>query len=175
MIVTQAAETGAEMIALEDAAAAESARALAAARGLSKLTVLGGPGAATELVAKVDADVIVQATVGAAALPSTIAVMRASCSGSTTAPTSMHLSSGSPSRKPSIRRFSRVWTSSATPSCTSRRDPAQQTWPPLNQIASTRPSTAESRSASSNTMYGLLPPNSKVSALPVPAVARRMA
>jgi hypothetical protein len=32
------------------------------------------------------------------------------------------------------------------------REPAQQTWPWLNQIASTSPSTAESRSASSKTM-----------------------
>ena len=57
---------------------------------------------------------------------------------------------------------------------TSSREPAQQTWPWLNQIASTTPSTALSRSASSNTMNGDLPPSSSDSFLPVPAVARRM-
>jgi hypothetical protein len=45
----------------------------------------------------------------------------------------------------------------------------------LNQIASTTPSTAASRSASSNTMNGDLPPSSSESFLPVPAVARRIA
>ena len=60
------------------------------------------------------------------------------------------------------------------PSCTSSREPAQQTWPWLNQIASTTPSTAPSRSASSNTMKGDLPPSSSVSDLPVPAVAWRI-
>ena len=60
------------------------------------------------------------------------------------------------------------------PSCTSRRVPAQQTCPWLNQMASTSPSTALSRSASSKTMKGLLPPSSSESFLPVPAVASRM-
>lgn len=73
-IVRQAEETGAEAIALEDAAAAETARALAAKR-LPRLRVLGGDGAAAEIVRAVDADVIVQATVGAAALRSTIAAL----------------------------------------------------------------------------------------------------
>ena len=54
------------------------------------------------------------------------------------------------------------------------REPAQQTWPWLNQIASTTPSTALSRSASSKTMNGDLPPSSSESFLPVPAVALRM-
>ena len=63
---------------------------------------------------------------------------------------------------------------SAMPSCTSSREPAQQTCPWLNQIASTTPSTTLSRSASSNTMNGLLPPSSSVSFLPEPAVALRM-
>ncbi len=52
--------------------------------------------------------------------------------------------------------------------------PAQQTWPWLNQIASTTPSTAASRSASSKTMKGDLPPSSSVSDLPEPAVCSRM-
>ena len=59
-------------------------------------------------------------------------------------------------------------------SWTRSREPAQQTWPWLNQIASTTPSTAESRSASSKTMNGDLPPSSSVSALPEPAVASRI-
>ncbi len=62
----------------------------------------------------------------------------------------------------------------ATPSCTRSREPAQQTWPWLNQIASTTPSTAPSISASSKTMKGDLPPSSSVSDLPVPAVASRI-
>jgi len=41
-------------------------------------------------------------------------------------------------------------------------------------MASTTPSTALSRSASSNTMKGDLPPNSRLSFLPVPAVALRI-
>ena len=41
-------------------------------------------------------------------------------------------------------------------------------------MASTTPSTALSRSASSNTMKGDLPPSSRVSFLPVPAVASRI-
>jgi hypothetical protein len=55
-------------------------------------------------------------------------------------------------RSLSIRALSRVWKSSAMPSCTNRRDPAQQTCPWLNQMASTRPSIALSMSASSKTM-----------------------
>ena len=60
------------------------------------------------------------------------------------------------------------------PSCTSSREPAQQTCPWLNQMASTTPSIAPSMSASSNTMNGDLPPSSSVSALPVPAVCARI-
>ena len=62
---------------------------------------------------------------------------------------------------------------SATFSCTSRREPAQHTWPWLNQIASTTPSIAPSRSASSKTTNGDLPPSSRDSFLPDPAVWRR--
>ena len=73
-----------------------------------------------------------------------------------------------------MRRLSLAMKASAMPSCTSRREPAQQTWPWLNQMASTTPSTAPSRSASSKTMKGDLPPSSSVSDLPEPAVASRM-
>ena len=55
-------------------------------------------------------------------------------------------------------------------SCTNRRDPAQQTCPWLNQIASTTPSIALSRSASSKTTNGDFPPSSSVKDLPDPAV-----
>ena len=61
------------------------------------------------------------------------------------------------------------------PSCTRSREPAQQTCPPLNQMPSTTPSTAASRSASAQITKGDLPPSSSVSPLPDPAVARRIA
>src|ERR1019366_1240132 len=53
-------------------------------------------------------------------------------------------------------------------------DPAQHTCPWLNQMASTSPSTAESRSASSNTTNGDLPPSSSDNFLCDCAVALRM-
>ena len=60
-------------------------------------------------------------------------------------------------------------------SCISSRDPAQQTCPWLNQIPSTSPSTALSRSASSKIMNGDLPPSSSESRLWLAAVAPRIA
>ncbi len=60
-----------------------------------------------------------------------------------------------------MRVLSLAMKRSSMDSCTSRREPAQQTWPWLNQMASTTPSTAESRSASSKTMKGDLPPSSR--------------
>ncbi|MNL37080.1 hypothetical protein D3C87_1592010 [compost metagenome] len=91
------------------------------------------------------------------------------------APMSTTLSSGEPTRRRSIRALSLAIMRSAMPSCRSRRDPAQHTWPWLNQMASTTPSTAASRSASSKTTKGLLPPSSRLSFLPDPAVATRIA
>ena len=76
------------------------------------------------------------------------------------------LSSGSPTRSVSIRALSLATSRSATPSCTRMREPAQQTWPWLNQIASTTPSTTLSRSASWKTMNGDFPPSSSESFLP---------
>ena len=73
-----------------------------------------------------------------------------------------------------MRRRSLAKNVSSMVSCTNRRDPAQHTWPWLNQMASTTPSTALSRSASSKTMKGDLPPSSSVSPLPLPAVCSRM-
>ncbi len=88
---------------------------------------------------------------------------------------SLLLSSGSPTRSLPSRAASLARIAPATPSCTSNREPAQQTWPWLNQIESTTPSTALSMSASSKTMNGDLPPSSSVRLLPLPAVASRIA
>ena len=56
-------------------------------------------------------------------------LMRSSCTGATIAPMSTALSSGEPTRSFSIRARSFATSRSATPSCTSRREPAQHTWP----------------------------------------------
>ena len=104
----------------------------------------------------------------------TSCVIFSSCTGAMIAPISTALSSGSPTRSFSMRARSLSSSASATLSCTSSREPAQQTWPWLNQIASTTPSTTESRSASSKTTNGDLPPSSSERRLPLPAVARRM-
>ena len=49
-----------------------------------------------------------------------------------------------------------------TESCTNSRLPAQQHCPWFRYMPSMAPSTAASRSASAKTMFGLLPPSSKV-------------
>jgi hypothetical protein len=46
--------------------------------------------------------------------------------------------------------------------CTSRREPAMQVWPVAAKMPAKAPTTALSRSASSNTMLGDLPPSSSV-------------
>ncbi len=71
-LAEQARTHGARIIALEDEAAAARARELLAG---TDIEVLGGAGAALELVRRVDVDVIVQATVGAAALQTTLAAL----------------------------------------------------------------------------------------------------
>ena len=86
----------------------------------------------------------------------------ASCSAELIAPMSVFLSSGSPTRSVDIRRLSLSSTSSATDSCTSSREPAQQTWPWLKKMPLTMPSTAWSTGASSKTMLAALPPSSRV-------------
>ena len=73
-----------------------------------------------------------------------------------------------------IRRLSLASRSSYTLSCTSSREPAQQTWPWLKKIPLTIPSTAWSRGASSKTMFAALPPSSRVTDVPLPATARAM-
>ena len=101
--------------------------------------------------------------------------IRSSCSRELIAPMSVFLSSGSPRRSVPSRRLSRATTSSAIDSCTSRREPAQHTWPWLKKMPLTMPSTAWSIGASSNTMLAALPPSSSVSFLPVPATERAIA
>ena len=98
--------------------------------------------------------------------------MRASCSAELIAPMSVFLSSGSPTRSVPMRRCRLAMTSSCIDSCTSSREPAQQTWPWLKKMPWTMPSTAWSIGASSKTMLAALPPSSRVSFLRVPATAR---
>ncbi len=73
-----------------------------------------------------------------------------------------------------MRAFNLAINLSLTDSCTNKREPAQQTCPWLNQIASTTPSTTLSKSASSKTINADFPPNSNDTFLPVPAVAWRI-
>ena len=69
-LAAQAREFGATTVALEDELAGDRVRSL-----VPGAEVLAGPGSALELVRRVDADVIVQATVGAAALATTFAAI----------------------------------------------------------------------------------------------------
>jgi len=69
-LVEQATAHRVTTIAVEDEAAAERARKL-----LPSATVFGGPGASLALLRRVEADVVLQATVGAAALPTTLAAI----------------------------------------------------------------------------------------------------
>ncbi len=71
-IAEQARRHRVDVVALEDGAAAERARALLAG---TSTRVLGGPGAGLALVRSVEADVTLQATVGAAALDTTFAAL----------------------------------------------------------------------------------------------------
>ena len=64
-------------------------------------------------------------------------------------------------------------SASCTPRCTNTRFGQTQVWPPLRNLAAIRPSTAASRSASSNTMKGALPPSSSDSFLSVSADSPR--
>ncbi len=67
---------------------------------------------------------------------------------------------------------------SYTPSCTRKRLVQTQVWPALRYFEATAPATAASRSASSNTINGALPPSSMLVFLMVgahwPAAARRL-
>ena len=88
---------------------------------------------------------------------------------------SVFLSSGSPRRSVDSRRLSESSSSSWIDSWTSRREPAQQTWPWLKKMPLTMPSTAWSIGASSKTMLAPLPPSSRVTFLSVPAIWRAIA
>ncbi len=58
-------------------------------------------------------------------------------------------------------RSTSLWVnSSATRSCTKRRSTEMQSWPLLENIARSAPSTARSTSASSSTTIAFLPPSS---------------
>ena len=70
-LVAQARACGARLVSLEDESAAHRAQTLLG----SDVEVIGGPGAALELSRRADVDVIVQATVGAAALDTTLAAL----------------------------------------------------------------------------------------------------
>lgn len=74
-IVEQAIATGARFVALEDESAADEARRALVDAGHPDVRVFGGEGAGLRLVRECDADVIVQATVGAAALHGTLAAL----------------------------------------------------------------------------------------------------
>ena len=101
--------------------------------------------------------------------------MRSNCTRATTGPRSIALSSGGPIRSVLMRSRTFRISGSAMLSCISSRDPAQHTCPWLNQMPSTRPSTALSRSASSKMMNGDFPPSSREIFLWLFAVAVRIA
>ena len=85
---------------------------------------------------------------------------------------SVFLSSGEPTRRVAMRSRSLRTTWGRMSSCTSRREPAQQTWPWLKKMPWITPSMAWSRGASSNRMLAALPPSSRVSFFFVPATVR---
>ncbi len=77
-------------------------------------------------------------------------------SGPCTTPGSMPL----PTFIPSIAALNFCANASYTPSCTRMRLEQTQVWPVLRYLLAIAPCTAASRSASSNTMKGALPPSS---------------
>jgi hypothetical protein len=76
-------------------------------------------------------------------------------------PMSVSRSSPSPTRTLSDALASRVRTSSATPRWTKIREPVMQNCPANVVTAATSSGTVASRSASSNTIIGVLPPSSR--------------
>ena len=62
----------------------------------------------------------------------------------------------------SARRTTSATNSSWMPDCTNTRDPATQLWPEAPKLPANDPFTAPSKSASSNTRIGDLPPSSRV-------------
>src|SRR5258706_9675335 len=55
--------------------------------------------------------------------------------------------------------------------CSNNREPAMQVWPPAAKMPAIAPTTAASKSASSKTMFGDLPPSSSATCLNSPAAA----
>ena len=82
------------------------------------------------------------------------------CAGVVTGPMLVSDFMGSPifaDRASSSRRSTNL---SLIEFCTSRREPAMQVWPVAAKMPETAPAAAAVRSASSNTMFGDLPPSS---------------
>src|SRR5258708_973980 len=73
-LVEQALSHGVSAVAVEDEKAGSRAKKM-----LPGATVISGPGAALELIRQVEADVILQATVGATALTTTLAAIETGC------------------------------------------------------------------------------------------------
>ncbi len=84
-----------------------------------------------------------------------------SCCLLTSGPISLSASSGSPTLIAIARLTSSPTKRSWMDRSTSRREPAEQTSPAPAKIPMSAPSMAASKSASANTMLGLLPPSSR--------------
>mmetsp|Transcript_19747 Transcript_19747/g.34689 ORF Transcript_19747/g.34689 Transcript_19747/m.34689 type:complete len:341 (+) Transcript_19747:363-1385(+) len=96
-------------------------------------------------------------------------LLRASCTRRSTLSTAAPLISGptvtprarpSPTRSRAIAAASFPWKASARARCTRKRFGATQVWPALRNLAAIAAATAPSRSASSKTRKGALPPSS---------------
>ena len=96
---------------------------------------------------------------------STFATAASSISGPSSMPASKPLPIGSAATAAVNRSTNASWM----PSCTRIRLAQTQVWPVLRNFEAIAPSTARSRSASSNTISGALPPSSSETFLIVPA------
>ena len=97
------------------------------------------------------------------------------CAADTSGPLSVAGSSPLPSRTRSARRASSATNSSCTGASSSSRVPAEHTCPACRNAPLSAPSSAASRSASANTMFGFLPPSSSATFLTSSAAARMIA
>ncbi len=84
------------------------------------------------------------------------------CSALMSGPISLASSRGSRTCTPATAGSNSSRNRSKTLRCTSIRDRAQQSWPALSNTAYGAVAAASARSASSNTMFALLPPSSSV-------------
>ncbi len=96
-------------------------------------------------------------------MPATLAWWAGELSG----PRSVASSPVGPMRTAAIRSATPVTKASYTERCTIARVAAVQSWPALIRDAATAPWMAASRSASSKTTNGALPPSSRCTRLPV--------